>query len=95
MRAEKRRDLAQLRAGLLTGGPLELAIRRWGTTAWEDLATFREPDAPARTRRRDRNGTADYRRFPRSGEGNETLTIGWPLTPSTPDRPGSRATTTR
>ncbi|MDK8172183.1 hypothetical protein QP735_06525 [Curtobacterium citreum] len=94
-RVEKRRTLAQLRAGLLTGYPLELAIRRWGTTAWEDLATFREPDAPARTRRRDRNGAPYYRRFPRSGEENETLTIGWPLTPSTPDHPGSPTSTTR
>jgi len=32
-RAEKRRVLALLRAGLLAGGPLELAIRRWGSTA--------------------------------------------------------------
>ncbi|MBF4628328.1 hypothetical protein [Curtobacterium flaccumfaciens] len=93
--AEKRQTLARLRAGLLTGGSLELAIRRWGTTAWEDLATFREPDAPEHTRPRNRNGAPYYRRFPRSGEENETLTIGWPLTPYTPDRPGSPATTTR
>ncbi|MFS0729986.1 hypothetical protein ABC270_07895 [Curtobacterium sp. 1P10AnD] len=92
--AEKRQTLAGLRAGLLTGGSLELAIRRWGTTAWEDLATFREPDAPQHTRPRNRNGAPYYRRFPRSGEENETLTIGWPLTPSTPDRSGSPATTT-
>ncbi|MGG7308847.1 hypothetical protein ACQXVK_16835 [Curtobacterium sp. AB451] len=94
-RAEKRQMLAQVRAGLLTGGSLELAIRRWGITSWEDLATFREPDAPKHTRPRNRNGAPYHRRFPRSGEENETLTTGWPLTPSTPDRSGSPATTTR
>lgn len=93
--AEKRQTLAQLRAGLLTGGSLELAIGRWGTTAWEDLATFREPDAPERVRPRNRHGVPDYRRFPGSGEENETLTIGWPLTPTTSDRPNLPATTTR
>lgn len=94
-RAEKRQTLAQLRAGLLTGGSLELAIRRWGTTAWEDLATFREPDAPEPTRPRNRNGAPDYRRFPRAGVESEVLTIGWPCTPAMSERSESPARTAR
>jgi hypothetical protein len=94
-RAEKRQMLAQLQAGLLTDGPLELAIRRWGITSWEDLATFREPDAPKRARPRNRAEAPDYRRFLRTGAEDESLIIGWPHTPSAPEHSESPTTITR
>ncbi|MCS6583326.1 hypothetical protein [Curtobacterium citreum] len=82
-RAEKRRTLGALRAGLLTGSSLQLAVRRWGTTAWENLATFCEPDAPKPSRRpRNRTGARAYRWFPETGGKAESLLIGWPRDPA-------------
>ncbi len=83
-RAEKRRTLAALRAGLLTGPSLQLAVRRWGTTAWEDLATFREPDAAQSTgRRRNLTGSTLYSRFPGPSVEMGNLALDWPRDPST------------
>ncbi|TCK59264.1 hypothetical protein [Curtobacterium sp. PhB136] len=83
-RTEKRETLALLRAGLLTGHLLERAIRRWGSTAWEDLATFREPDAPQSARRPgNRSAAPDYRRFRVHDVENENFTLGWPRDPAT------------
>ncbi|KQO65210.1 hypothetical protein ASF23_03620 [Curtobacterium sp. Leaf261] len=83
-RAEKRRTLAALRVGLLTGPALHLAVRRWGTTAWEDLAMFREPDAAQSTRRpRNLTGSTVHSRVLGPSVETGNLVLDWPRNPST------------
>jgi len=81
--AEERRMLAALRAGLLTGPSLQRAVQRWGTTAWEDLATFRERDASQPSGRQRNCATAKGDRWysGASVEG-ENLLLDWPRDPS-------------
>ncbi|WP_144763960.1 hypothetical protein [Curtobacterium sp. 9128] len=73
---EKRGALALLRAGLLGHEALHHALSICGVHGWDDLTTFREPDAPRRTsRRRDRNAATFYQRLPKSGEEDANPTI--------------------
>jgi len=66
--AEKRGTLALLRAGLLAREPLHHALSICGVHGWDDLTTFREPNAPRRTRGpRNRDAASKYQRLSKRG----------------------------